>query len=118
MATLNVRVNIGTTVLPNTLANRRRMFVYAGNSVANTGFGNINRHASHGQHVYDLNNPAVPGSISVTSFSRVHFSSEDLTGQAALVGNLADHIEATYIIVEDDAAPGVPLTRANLEAFI
>ena len=118
MAILNIRVNIGTTVLPSTLANKRRMFMYAGNSNANTAFGNLNRHFARGQYAYDLNNPAVPGAIAVTSFSPVRFSSVDLGGQAALVGNLAAHIEATFIIVENDTAPGVPLTRTDLEAFI
>jgi hypothetical protein len=118
MAVLNVRVNIGTVVLPDTLANQRRMFVYTGNSVANTAFGNLNRRYARGQYAYDLNNPAVPGAIAVTSYSRVHFSSEDLAGQSALVGSLVDHIEKTLIIVEDGAAPGVPLDRAALEAYI
>ncbi len=118
MAILNVRVNIGTTALPNTLANQRRMFVYTGNSVANTSFGNIPRNGAVGQYAYNLNNPNIPGSIAVTSYGRARFTSVDLAGQAALVGNLADHIEATYIIIENDAAPGVPLTRANLEAYL
>lgn len=118
MAMLNVRVNIPSAALPDTLANRRRMFVYAGNSMANTAFGNIPRKVAQGQFAYDLNNPAVPGAIAVTSFSRARFSSEDLTGQPVLVGNLANSIEAGYIIIEDTAVPGVPLNRAALEAFL
>lgn len=118
MAILNVRVNIPSTPLPDTLANRRRMFIYAGNSVANTSFGNIPRKVAQGQYAYDLNNPSIPSAVTVTSFSRTHFASADLAGQPALVGNLAAHIEAGYIIVEDDAAPGVPLNRAALEAYL
>ena len=118
MAILNVRVNIGTTVLPNTLANQRRIFVYAGNSNANTAFGNIPRNVAQGQYAYNLTNPSIPDAIAVTSYSRARFSSADLAGQANLVGQLADSIAKTLIIVENDAAPGVPLTRTDLEAFL
>ena len=119
MAILNVRVNIGTTVLPDTLGNQRRMFVYAGASIGPVGiFGNIPRDLAVGQYAYDLNNPCIPNSIAVTSYSRARFSSADLAGQPGLVGQLADSIAKTYIIIENDAAPGVPLTRANLEAFL
>lgn len=118
MATLYARTTIGSAVLPNTLANQRRFFVYSGTSISNGSFGNIPRNVSRSQYAYNINNPSIPGAIAVSGAGPTFFSSEDLTGQTVLVGSLADHIEAGYIIIEDTAAPGVPLNRAALEAFL
>jgi hypothetical protein len=118
MATLYARVNIGTALVPNTLVNQRRFFVYSGTSISNGSFGNIPRKVSRSQYAYNINNPSIAGAITVSGAGPTFFSSEDLTGQTVLVGSLAGHIEAGYITIEDTAAPGVPLNRAALEAYL
>lgn len=123
MATLRVTVQIGgASPLVDTEANRRRIFTFAGStpqgaSTGNIG-GNIRARLARGQYAYDLNAPLIPGSISVTSFSPAQFVSEDLAGQPSLVNQISTAIEKGYIVVVDEAAPGVPLTRSDLAALL
>jgi len=119
MAILYARVNLGSALVPNTLANQRRFFVYTGTSTGPNGIsGNIPKRVARGQYAYNLNNPSIPGAIAVSGSGPTFFSSEDLVAQEALVGNLVDHVEKGVIIIEDTAAPGVPLNRAALEAYL
>lgn len=119
MATLYARVNLGSALVPNTLANQRRFFVYTGTTIGpNSVFGNRPKRVARGQYAYNLNNPSIPGAITVSGSGPTFFSSVDLTAQEALVGNLVDHVEKGVIIIENTAAPGVPLNRAALEAFL
>lgn len=122
MATLRMKVLIGTTALPNTEANQRRMFVFSGagsNSNGTGPYGNIPRKiARTGQLAYNPNNPAVPGAIAVTSYRPIFFESADFTNAPDLVGQVSDAIEKGYIEVVTTAAPSTPLTRSDLAAYI
>jgi hypothetical protein len=119
MATLRVTVLIGTAVLPSTLENKRKVFVMSGRTTRNSGYGNIPYTVpAVGQYRFNLNNPAVPGAISVSSYAPVFFDSVDLTDQPELAGQIAHYIEGGYVEVVDMAAPGVPLTRTNLTAYV
>lgn len=119
MATLRATVQIGSAALPDTFENRRKIFVCAGRTTRNTGFGNTpHRVPPIGQHRFDLNNPSMPGAISVSSFNPVFFSSEDFTDSPDLAGQVNYLIEAGYVVVVDMAAPGTPLNRAAIEAYV
>lgn len=119
MASLRATVQIGTTILPDTLANRRKVFVMAGRTTRNTGYGNTPQKVpSIGQYRFDLNNPSLPGAISVSSYSPAYFSSEDFTDAPDLAGQVIALIERGYIVVVDMAASGVALTRANIEGYV
>ena len=119
MALLQVSVLIGTPLLPDTLENRRKMFVMAGRTTRNPGYGNIPYTVPKtGQYRFNLNNPSVPGAISVTSFAPVRFDSRDLIDQPELGGQICHYIEAGYIQVEDTAAPGVPLDRTAIMGYV
>jgi len=119
MALLQVSVLIGTPVHPDTMENRRKIFVMAGRTTRNPGYGNVPYTVPKtGQYRFNLNNPAIPGAISVSSFAPVRFDSHDLTDQPELAGQIAHYIEGGYIQVVDTAAPGTPLTRNDLMAFI
>lgn len=119
MALLQVSVLIGTPILPNTKENRSRMFVMAGRTTRNPGYGNVPYTVPKvGQYRFNLNNPSVPGAVSVTSFSPVLFDSSDLIDQPELAGQIAHFVEAGYVQVEDTAAPGVPLDRAAITAYV
>jgi hypothetical protein len=109
----------GSSPYAATDVNRGRIFQYSCNpKSAFTGFGNIPRKGNSGEFAYDLNNVNVAGTISVTSFSPARFSSVDLHSQPLLVGQLSAGIEAGFLKIEDQAAIGTPLTRADLEAFL
>ncbi len=119
MAILNIRVVIGgSSPLTDTPANRARILVFGARVARNVGFGNIPKKVAKGQHAYDLNNPNISGSIAVTSYSRAHFDSIDLIDAPELAGEIASFIDKGIIIVEDDAAAGVPLNRAAIMAFV
>lgn len=119
MATLQVSVLIGTSVLPDTTENRRKIFVMAGRTTRNPGYGNVPYTVPKtGQYRFDLNNPAIPGAISVTSFAPVRFDSADLIDQPELGGQICHYIDGGYIQVVDLAAPGVPLDRTDIMAFV
>jgi len=118
MALLQVEVQIGTTLLPNTQENRRKIFVMSGRTTRNPGYGNIPYTVPKmGQYRFNLNNPAVPGAVTVTAYSPVRFSSEDLVDQPELAGQIAYMIEKGYVTVVV-AGVGVPLTRVDLNAFV
>ena len=119
MATLRVTVLLPVPV-PGTSP---KMYIYSGTSPLGASTGNIGgnigaRVPPSGQHAYDANAIRIPGTISVSSASPAHFMSDDLQGQPSLVGQLSTHIERLLIEVVDDAAPGVPLTRTDLVAFL
>jgi hypothetical protein len=119
MALLQVSVLIGTPVLPDTMENRRKIFVMAGRTTRNPGYGNVPYTVPKtGQYRFNLNNPAIPGAISVSSFAPVRFDSHDLIDQPELAGQIVHYIEGGYIQVEDTAAPGTPLDRADVMAFV
>ena len=123
MATLRITVQIGgISPLEDTRANRQRILVFSGSTplAASTGNigGNIRARSATGSYAYDLNGPRIPGTIAVTSFSPAQFLSADLLGQPSLVAQLGEMIESGHIIVVDEAAPGVPLTRTNLSAYL
>ena len=119
MALLQVSVLIGTSILPDTLENSRRMFVMAGRTTRNPGYGNIPYAVPKtGQYRFNLNNPAVPGAISVTSYAPVRFDSHDLIDQPELGGQIVHFVESGYIQVVDTAAPAVPLDRTAIMAFV
>lgn len=119
MAQLRVTVLLGTPVLPDTLENKRKIFVMSGRTTRNPGYGNIPYTVPKtGQYRFNLNNPSIPGAISVSSFSPVFFDSIDLTDQPELAGQISHYIEGGYIEVVDMAAPGVPLTRADLNTYV
>lgn len=119
MALLQVSVLIGTPELPDTLENRRRVFIMAGRTTRNPGYGNVPYTVPKtGQYRFNLNNPAVPGAVSVSSFAPVRFDSADLIDQPELAGQIAHFIESGYIEVVDTLAPNVPLNRAAITAFV
>lgn len=119
MALLQVSVLIGTSVLPDTQENRRRVFIMAGRTTRNPGYGNVPYTVpKEGQYRFNLNNPGVPGAVSVSSFAPVRFDSSDLIDQPELAGQISHFIEGGYIQVVDTAAPLVPLTRANITAYV
>lgn len=94
------------------------MHVYSSSTITPGIAGNIGAKISTYPYTYDTNNPRVPNAIGVFSYHSIIFDSSDLFGDAGLVGQLAADIEAGIITVADDADPGVPLTRADLEEFI
>lgn len=118
MATLRVTVLIGTDVLPDTQENRRKIFVMSGRTTRNPGYGNIPYKVPSGAYRFDLNNPAIPGAVSVTSFSPVFFDSKDLIDQPELGGQICHYIEGGFIEVVDMSAPGTPLTRDGVMGFV
>lgn len=121
MALLRMTVQVGGAgPLADTEANRRRLFVFARNSgeFSSTVMGNIRARMSRSSYAYDLNGPDIKGSISVTSFSPAQFYSDDLAQQPGLVDQISRAIEEGYIEVVDEAAPGTPLTRADLIAYL
>ena len=101
-------------------ANKRRIFVFSGNLVQGLpSVGNVPRTIPRiGQYAYGLNNPSVIASISVSAAGPAFFDSTSLTQQPTLVNELSIGIEKGYVVVVDTAAPGVPLTRAALQAFL
>lgn len=118
MALLQVRVLIGTTALPNTAENKEKIFIMAGRTTRNPGYGNIPYKVPRlGQYRFDLNNPAVPGAISVSSYSPVRFDSEDLVDQPELAGQIAYFIEKGLVEVVA-VGVGTPLTRTDIMAFV
>lgn len=115
MATLRIEV-----LLPGspTLAERRRMYVFAGKVGTAPTAGNIGATTPRtGPYHLDLNNPRVPNAIAVTSYSTVVFDSEQLYENVELVDQLDRAIVAGKIRIDDITAAGVYLDRADLLAF-
>ena len=118
MALLQVTVNLGSAALPNTLANKRKIFVMAGRTTRNPGYGNIPYTVPRvGQHRFNLNNPSIPGAISVTAHAPVRFDSADLTDQPELLGQIAALIEKGLVTVVE-LGVGTPLTRTDLATYV
>jgi len=123
MAILNVHVIYPSAVLPASEANASRMFVFSGTGANANGtgpYGNLGRrnNNTYGETAYNLNNPMIAGAIAVTSYQDVKFDSADFTNDQSLMGAIAAAIDRGYIEVHDMAAPGVPLTRTELAAFV
>ena len=125
MAILNLFCRFGPAPLPmlDTDLNRKRVFVIASGSAASSSgspFGNLGpRQPDPNQDSsLNLNNPIIPGTISVSGYSNVHFDSHDFTGDVYLAGNASYLIEAGYIQIELQSAPGVALTRTDIMAFV
>jgi hypothetical protein len=120
MALLQIRVNIGSPSLPDTPQNREKIFMYSGYSTSFQNYGNTpaKPRGGTGMAVWDMNNPWMPNAISVSSYARVTFDSHAFNENQSLAEEIVTHIDRGYIIVEDTAAPGVPLNRAAIMAFV
>ncbi len=108
---------------PNTEAGEKTVYMCSGTAPigASTGHvaGNIGaRVPPIGEHSIDLNFPRAVGTISVTSYRPSTFSSTDLSSQPSLAGQMSTLIEKSLVRVEDQAFPGVYLTRTDLNAYV
>ncbi len=123
MATLRVTVLYPSAALPASDANAKRMFVFAGTGSSANGTGAFGNLGPRGEDpgrdgAYNLRNPHVAGSISVTPYAPVFFDSHDFQNDQNLAGQMAYAIEQDYIEVVDMAAPGVPLDRDDLMNYV
>lgn len=127
MATLRITVWLDSDAppgkTPDTQAGRTTVYTASGTTPNGAGTGHIagNQYARVppiGENALDLNFPRIPGAISVSSYRPSTFDSSDLANQPSLVNQLAIFIEASKVRIEDEAALGVYLTRADLIAYL
>lgn len=121
MTILRVEVKIGgANPLTDTPANRNTIFMIASHLGGdNPGHGNL-RTIPNLVSTYPvlLNTPRTAAALSVSSYSPAYFSSADLSGRADILGQLCELVDRNYLEVTTEAAPGVPLTRTDLEAYL
>ena len=117
MANLRFTVTFPSAVLPDTEANRQKIFIFGGGATSGNSRSK-NGYAFSGERIYNLNNPAIPGGISVSAYNPVFVDSLVFFDKPGTADQVSYAIEAGYIVVVDMAAPGVPLTRAAIVGFV
>lgn len=120
MATLRLTVLFPSAVLPETEANRHKVFMFSATVPTYSGtFGNLNTHTKRFTDLsVDFNNPQFSGTISVSAHSHVTFESEGFSGDQPLADSMSDAIEAGYVELVLVSAPGSPLDRSDIQAYV
>jgi hypothetical protein len=107
----------GGTVVDNAV-NRATIFMFGPAPAGHTRHGKYRNNQGAPLGAYDMNNVAVPGALSVTSFAPIKFDSANFNQNQTLMNEVAQGIEKGLIKVVDVTALGVALTRTNLAAFV